>query len=78
MPVRLSLRKWERHFAVYDADLIRRLCAEIREEKDPDRAQDLISVVQAVLKDDQEEIRVRLAFLSSKYAAEISDAKAAD
>jgi hypothetical protein len=38
----------------------------------------LIALLQAVIKDDQEEIRVRLAFLNSKYAAAISEAKAAD
>jgi hypothetical protein len=37
----------------------------------------LIALLQAVIKDDQEETRMRLAFLTSKYAV-ISDAKAAD
>jgi hypothetical protein len=38
----------------------------------------LIALLQAVIKDDQEEMRMRLAFLTSKYAAVVSDAKAAD
>jgi len=38
----------------------------------------LIALLQAVIKDDQEEMRMRLAFLTSKHAAVISDAKAAD
>jgi hypothetical protein len=63
---------------VYDIELIRRLCAEIRTEQDSERAHDLIALLQAVIKDDQEEMRIRLAFLTSKYAAVISDAKAAD
>jgi hypothetical protein len=63
---------------VYDIKLIRRLCAEIRVEQDPERVNDLIALLQAVIKDDQEEVRTRLAFLTSKYAAVISDAKAAD
>jgi hypothetical protein len=63
---------------VYDIELIRRLCAEIRVEQDPERVNDLIALLQAVIKDDQEEVRTRLAFLTSKYAAAISDAKAAD
>ena len=63
---------------MYDVNFIRRLCADIREERDPEKTQDLIALLQAVIKDDQEEIRVRLAFLNSKYAAAISEAKAAD
>jgi hypothetical protein len=63
---------------VYDIELIRRLCAEIRAEQNSEREHDLIALLQAVIKDDQEEMRMRLAFLTSKYAAVISDAKAAD
>jgi hypothetical protein len=63
---------------VYDIELIRRLCAEIRVEQNSERVHDLIALLQVVIKDDQEEMRFRLAFLTSKYAAVISDAKAAD
>lgn len=63
---------------MYDIELIRRLCADIRTEQDSERAHDLIALLQAVIKDDQEEMRIRLAFLTSKYAAVICDAKAAD
>ena len=63
---------------MYDTNLIRRLCAQIRAEQDPERTQDLIDLLRAVIQDDQEEIRVRLAFLNSKYAAVIYDSKAAD
>lgn len=63
---------------MYDIALIRRLCAEIRGEQNSERAHDLIALLRAVIKDDQEEMRMRLAFLASKYAAAVSDAKAAD
>ena len=63
---------------MYDIELIRQLCAEIRTEQDTERAHDLIALLQAVIKDDQREMRIRLAFLTSKYAAIISDAKVAD
>jgi hypothetical protein len=63
---------------VYDIELIRRLCAEIRAEQNSERVDDLIALLQAVIKDDQEEVRIRLAFLASKYAGVISDAKSAD
>ena len=62
---------------MYDIELIRTLCAEIRAEQNSEREHDLIALLQAVVKDDQEEMRMRLAFLTSKYAAVISDAKAA-
>jgi len=78
LPVSQSVNNESVTFAVYDIDLIRRLCAEIRAEQNSQREHDLIALLQAVIKDDQEEVRVRLAFLTSKYAAAISDAKAAD
>src|SRR5207253_9932147 len=53
---------------VYSADLVRKICEEVVNEKDPEKAQDLISLLQAVIKDDQEDIRIRMAFLAKKYA----------
>jgi hypothetical protein len=79
LPVSQSVNNESVTFAVYDIELIRRLCAEIRAaEQNSHREHDLIALLQAVIKDDQEEVRIRLAFLTSKYAAAISDAKAAD
>jgi hypothetical protein len=63
---------------VSNVDLLRKLCRDIANEKDPQKQQDLVSVLQAVIKEDQEEIRVRMAFLAKKYADAISDSKAAD
>jgi len=63
---------------MYNVDLLRQLCRDIANEKDPQKEQDLVSVLQAVMKQDQEEIRVRMAFLAKKYANAISDSKAAD
>jgi len=63
---------------MYNVDLLRQLCRDIANEKDPQKEQDLVSVLQAVMKEDQEEIRVRMAFLAKKYANAISDSKAAD
>jgi hypothetical protein len=37
---------------VYDIELIRRLCAEIRAEQNSEREHDLIALLQAVIKDD--------------------------
>lgn len=62
---------------MYNADLVRQLCADIVEEKDPNKARNLISLLQAVIKDDQDDIRIRMAFLAKRYALTI-DSKAAD
>ena len=63
---------------MYNVDLLRQLCRDIANEKDSEKEQDLVSVLRAVIREDQEEIRVRMAFLAKKYANAISDSKAAD
>jgi hypothetical protein len=47
---------------MYNSDLVRKLCGDILNAKDPGRVQDLICLLQAVIKEDQEEIRIRMAF----------------
>jgi hypothetical protein len=61
---------------VYNSDLVRKLCCEVAQENDPEKAQDLMSLLQAVMKDDQEDIRIRMAFLAKKYEL-VGDSKAA-
>ena len=64
---------------MYDAEFVRLICRDINRAKDnPQKEQELISLLQAVIKEDQEEMRIRMAFLAKKYAAIISDANAAD
>ena len=64
---------------VYDPELVRLICRDINSAKDnPQKEQELISLLQAVIKEDHEEMRIRMAFLAKKYAAVISDANAAD
>jgi hypothetical protein len=63
---------------VYDTSLVRQLCAEIIAEKDTERTEELISLLQAVVKENTEEIRIRMAVLAKKYSEAISDSKAAD
>jgi hypothetical protein len=63
---------------MYNSDLVRKLCGDILNEKDPGRVQDLISLLRAVIKEDQEEIRIRMAFLAKKYANALKDSQAAD
>ena len=59
---------------MYNSDLVRKLCGDILHEKDPVRVQDLISLLQAVIKEDQEEIRIRMAFPSSPRSTRMSSA----
>lgn len=61
-----------------NVELVRQLCGDVAAEKDPQKAQELLSLLQAVIREDQEEVRIRLAFLAKQYAFAISDAKAAD
>jgi hypothetical protein len=63
---------------MYDPHIVRRLCWEISDEKNPARVEELVSLLQAVVKDDQEEIRIRMAFLIKKYATVVSETSAAD
>jgi len=64
---------------VYNVELVQQICRDINNAKDdPQKEQELISLLQAVIREDQEEIRLRMAFLAKRYAAVISDAKAAD
>ncbi len=63
---------------VYNAALVRQLCVDITAEKDSQKVRDLLCLLRAVIREDQEEVRTRMAFLAKQYAFVISDAKAAD
>ena len=63
---------------MYNVNLVRQLCADISYESDPEKLQEFISLLQAVVREDQEEIRMRMAFLAKKYSDVISESKAAD
>jgi hypothetical protein len=63
---------------VYNVDLVRQLCQDVSNEGDPDKAQDLLALLRAIIRDDQEEIRVRMAFLAKKYPIASSESQAAD
>lgn len=61
---------------IYDAGLVRRLSAEINATDDPARLDELLQLLRAVIRDDHEELRLRLAFLVKKYAYLFEDRKA--
>jgi hypothetical protein len=62
---------------LFDADMVRNLCKEIVDETDPDKSADLLSLLHAVIKDDQEEVRLRALFLVKKYGHAFDDLKGA-
>ena len=62
---------------VFDADLVRTLCQKILQENDPEKTSDLLSLLHAVIKDDQEEVRLRAYFLSRKYGTAFDDLRGA-
>ncbi|MGA8618473.1 MAG: hypothetical protein WB660_08140 [Candidatus Sulfotelmatobacter sp.] len=64
---------------MYDADFMRALCRDIAREKDPKKIEQLLALLQAVVKEDQEEVKTRMKFLARKYAHFfIPESKAAD
>ena len=61
---------------VYNVNIVRQLCAEIAREKDSQRVQELLSLLHAVIREDQEEIRIRMAFLAKKYPSVVAESQA--
>ena len=65
---------------MYDVNLVRTLCRELADEQDPGKIEELMALLRAVIKDDQEEVKARMTFLARKYAHFFSecDSNAAD
>jgi hypothetical protein len=53
---------------LYDVNRVRRLCEEIAIEQDDEKAQDLIGLLGAVMREKNEEIAFHLAVLRNKYS----------
>ena len=62
---------------MFDPDLVRKLCQEVVRETDPEKTADLLTLLHAVIKDDQEEVRLRAMFLIRKYGPAFDDLKGA-
>jgi len=58
---------------MYDVDLIRRLCVLISSEKDPQKLEDMLAVLRVIVNDNQEELKLRMAFLVEKYGNVLSE-----
>jgi len=58
---------------VFNPAIIRRVCQQLATETDPQRVRDLLSLLQAVVRDDQEEVRLRLHYLAKRYKPFLQD-----
>jgi hypothetical protein len=58
---------------VFNPAVIRRVCQQLATEKDPQRARELMSLLQTVVEDDQEEVRLRFHFLAKHYKSLLED-----
>jgi len=53
--------------------MIRSLCAEAANEQDPERSEELIALLQAVLRENVEEIKLKASYLAKRHAAIAAD-----
>jgi hypothetical protein len=51
---------------------------DLAREKDPAKIHELMNLLRAVVKEDQEEVRIRVKFLAKTYGHFLSDSQAAD
>jgi hypothetical protein len=67
---------------VYNIALVRQLYQEITAEDDPQKSSELLALMQAVIREDVEDIRIRMAFLAKQYpflaSTSPSESQAAD
>ena len=65
---------------MYNVDLVRNLCKAITREKDAQKSAELLALLRAHMREDQEEIRIRTAFLAQNYSliGSASESQAAD
>jgi cytochrome c-type biogenesis protein CcmH/NrfG len=63
---------------MYNVDLVRNLCKTITREKDARKSAELLALLRAVMREDQEEIRVRMAFVAQNYAIIGGESQAAE
>jgi hypothetical protein len=63
---------------MYNVDLVRNLCKTITREKNTQKSAELLALLRAVMREDQEETRVRMAFLTKNYSLLGSESQAGD
>ena len=63
---------------MYDISVVRAACRDISREQDPQKAEKLLLQLQAIMKEDREEFRIRVKFLTRKYSHLLPGNKLAD
>jgi len=63
---------------MYNVDLVRNLCKTITREKNAQKSAELLALLRAVMREDQEETRVRMAFLAKNCSLLGFESHAAD
>jgi hypothetical protein len=58
---------------LYNIETVRALCRDISAETNAYKVEELLALLQAVIKDDQEEIRLRMAFVAKKCPITIGE-----
>jgi hypothetical protein len=58
---------------VFDPAIIRRICHQLAAENDRQKARDLLSLLEFVVRDDQEEVRLRLNYIAKHYKFLLED-----
>jgi hypothetical protein len=59
---------FEVRVSVYDMKLVRKLCERVCVEQDTGKIQDLLGLLVAVMRENDEEVWLRMTFLETKYA----------
>jgi hypothetical protein len=58
---------------VFDPAIIRRICQQLAAENDRQKTRELLSLLESVVRDDQEEVRLRLKYLAKHYKTLLED-----
>jgi hypothetical protein len=54
-------------FVLHDPEFLRRVCRELSTQSNPEKIQDLLSLLRAVVDDDREELALRLHHMAGRY-----------
>jgi hypothetical protein len=75
-----AIGNWVLGAVMYNVDLVRNLCKTITREKNAQKSVELLALLRAIMREDQDEVRVRMAFLAQNYSliGSGSESQAAD
>jgi DNA-binding protein H-NS len=53
---------------LYDVNFIRAICRDLSRETNPEKTEELMGLLRAVMKEDREEFKARIKFLTEQYS----------